>query len=85
MYSCEYGTHECVNDTLECALYTQSAIPYAECDFHTQCDFYTPDCDYGIHNCDFNTFKSEFYTQSVILIRMNMILKLMIGLRHARV
>jgi hypothetical protein len=35
-YACEYDTHEFDNDTLECDLYTQSAIPYAECDFYMQ-------------------------------------------------
>jgi hypothetical protein len=62
MYAFKYDTHECVNDMLECSIYTQSAILYAECDFHTQCDFETHECDYDTHNCDFYTYKSDFDT-----------------------
>jgi hypothetical protein len=45
---CNFNTHECDFNTHECDLYMQSAISirrvwflHAECDFYTQCDFYT--------------------------------------------
>jgi hypothetical protein len=40
-YACEYGTHVCENDTLECDLYTHSTIPYSKCDFYTQSVIFT--------------------------------------------
>jgi hypothetical protein len=54
-YAWEYDTHECDNDTLENDVYTQNAIPYAECDFNTQCAFDMHECDSDTHDCDFNT------------------------------
>jgi hypothetical protein len=76
--ACEYETHERDNDTLKCDLYTQSAIPNDECDFHTcnfltQCKFDMHKCDNDTHDCDLNTHKSDFYTQSVILTCMSVI------------
>jgi hypothetical protein len=32
-YVYKYDTHECDNETFESGLYTQSAIPHAECNF----------------------------------------------------
>jgi hypothetical protein len=52
-YVYKYDTHECDNDTFERDIYTQSAIPHAECNFYT-------------HECDFNTHKIDSYTQSTI-------------------
>jgi hypothetical protein len=41
--------HECDFDTLDCHLYTQSAI------FTRKCDFDTHECHFHTHKCDLDT------------------------------
>jgi hypothetical protein len=56
---------------IDCDLYTQSAIPYVECEFYKQSDFDIHESDYETHDCDFNSHELNFNTIRMNLTRTN--------------